>query len=162
MFGGEADPGQPMSLPPLPALTPTDENIKRPPNAFILYLRAIKEGLSNANPQLSDLELNKLIGRSWQMSDETARGYYRGHATALADQFKELHPDYPESRPRKVITVSPAKTAEPIRLKVILDGCEQDGILPGPQLTEDPLGLLKVPVKGSQGFEHGATLGEYE
>jgi hypothetical protein len=138
MFGPDgADlPAQPLSL------TPEDEAMKRPPNAFILFCRAVAPAVTSANPGMSHLDVNHLLGKMWQVSDKAAKSYYREQARQLMDSFKASHPDYYELRHKRQHTRTTVKAPEPIRIRVVLDGGEPTPV--GPPLADDPLALLKM------------------
>jgi hypothetical protein len=138
MFGPDsADlPAQPLSL------TPEDEALKRPPNAFILFCRSVGPSVTAANPGMSELQVNHLLGKMWQVYDRPSKDYYREQAQELMDTFKLVHPDSYEFRHKKHQPHANIKAAEPIRIKVLLDGGEPQPI--GPPLADGPLALLKM------------------
>ena len=98
-------------------------NEKRLPNAFILFMKAVSPSVSQNNPNLSQNDVDKLIGKMWQMADDATRNEFREQAKQIAETFKSLHPDYVEpSRKKKVLTQQSIKSPEPIQIKVILNG----------------------------------------
>ena len=98
-------------------------NEKRLPNAFILFMKAVSPSVAQNNPDLSQNEIDKLIGKMWQMADDATRIEFREQAKQIAETFKTLHPDYVEpSRKKKVIASQIEQTPEPIQIKVVLNG----------------------------------------
>ncbi|KAK8888120.1 Transcription factor SOX-17 [Tritrichomonas musculus] len=94
---------------------------KRPPNAFILFMKAVSPSVSQSNPNLSQNDINKLIGKMWQMAEETIRNEFREQAKQLAETFKNMHPNYIEYTKKKKVMSQPGDVPEPIRIKVILN-----------------------------------------
>jgi hypothetical protein len=124
------------------SLTSEDEAMKRPPNAFILFCRAVAPAVTSANPGMTDLDVSHLLGKMWQVSDKAAKNYYREQARKLMDAFKAIHPDDYELRHKNQHGRTTVKAPSPIRIKVVLDGGEQQPFRP--PLADDPLTLLKM------------------
>jgi hypothetical protein len=100
-------------------LLPEDEAAKRPPNAFILFCRTIQPSLRAENPDLSDIEIYRLIGKMWQLAEDSMRGFYREQAKTLSDAYRASHPEYDAEKRKKPLPTSATKAPEPIRLKVV-------------------------------------------
>jgi hypothetical protein len=122
----------------LAVLTADDEAAKRPPNAFILFCRSLKPSLMD-DPEITELDANRLLGKMWQVTDEQTHIYYREQAIQLADLYRSLHPDYDDLRRKKQPPHQNIKVADPIRIKVILDATEFDQAV-----ADDPMALLKI------------------
>jgi hypothetical protein len=127
---------------PALVLLPDDEAAKRPPNAFILFCRTLRPSIRSENPDLTEVDINRILGKMWQVADEGSRGYYRDYAKQLSDEFRARHPEYEEERRKKHLPRTSTKGPEPIRLRVVLQAgeVEQTGIT----LADDPLTLLKI------------------
>jgi hypothetical protein len=121
MYGSEVDTAAPPPVAELSTLTTEDETLKRPPNAFILFYRAVHAAVLTEHLELADLEVNRLIGRMWRATDDQTRGYWRDRARTLADLFRTVHPDWEELKHKKAnCKTASVRLPEPIRLKVIL------------------------------------------
>jgi hypothetical protein len=132
MFAPDVDPNSAVPLDAAQTLTSEDENLKRPPNAFILFYRAVHAAVLTDHLDLPELEINRLIGQMWRATEESTRAFYREQAKNLAEAFREIHPDYDEQRHKKPASRSAlVKLPEPIRLKVILND-------PGLEITPGP------------------------
>lgn len=115
-------PQETITLPPA-QLTPDDEDRQRPPNAFIIFDRAMRSEVSWTDVAPEDI--GRQIGRLWQAADEQTREVYRQQARELREVWQQLHPgETPDTRKRRN-PVQPTKTAEPIRIRVILDGGDE-------------------------------------
>jgi hypothetical protein len=101
-------------------LLPEDEMAKRPPNAFILFCRAIQASIRAENPEISNPDIYGLIGKMWQLTDETMRTFYRDEAKTLGETFRATHPEYESEKRKKPVPLSAVKPPEPIRLKVLI------------------------------------------
>ena len=140
MFVEEKPPEQPQEAIALTAaqITAEDEDRHRAPNAFILYDRAMRQEFA-VNSELSPEEISRTIGRLWQAADDQTREVYRQQARELREVWQQLHPgETPEPRKRRN-TVQPTKTAEPIRIRVILDGGDVAPPSPTVPSVEHPL-----------------------
>jgi hypothetical protein len=131
MLGTDPDLPLPVPVAEPPGLTAEDEVHQRPPNAFILFYRAIHAAVITDNLHLPDLEVNRLIGRMWQSADEQTRSYYREQARTVADLFRQIHPDFDELKRKRInFKTASVKVPEPVRVKVILS--DHDIGIPGP------------------------------
>lgn len=102
-----------------PHVSHDDDEKQRPPNAFILFDRAIREEFMRANPMLPPEEIGRSIGHLWRVQDEERRDVYRRQAHELRAAWHQMHPG--ESRPGPRRRQHVAKMPEPIRIRVILD-----------------------------------------
>jgi hypothetical protein len=140
MFAPESDPLNPTALGAQPSLTAEDEKLKRPPNAFILFHRAVHAAVLTEHLDLPQLEVNRLIGRMWQTADEQSRNYYRDHARTCSDVFRTLHPDMDDMKHKKTTPkTASVKVPEPIRVKVVL----LDRDIGGSAQSLQPVGLYE-------------------
>jgi hypothetical protein len=110
-------------------LTPEDEAMKHPPNAFVLFRGAI----APANPGMSGFDISQLLGKMWQVSNNATKTYYRKQARLLMDAFKAAESDDSELRHKRQHPRTNIQVMAPIRIKVVLDGGEQQ-----------PFALLKM------------------
>jgi hypothetical protein len=113
---------------PAAVILPEDEAARRPPNAFILFCRAVRPSICAENPAMSDADIYGLIGKMWQLTDESLRAFYREQAKTLAEAYRAAHPDYEIEKRKRPAQLPGAKAPEPIRLKVLLeDGAIGEG-----------------------------------
>lgn len=110
-------------------------DIKRPPNAFIIFYKHWKTELlaSKDNIPTKDNipsnEIDRMIGKMWQMADEETKANYREQAKQLSELFKQVHPESSEPRKRKNISLQ-SNVPEPIQIRVILNpDSNQEGLL---------------------------------
>jgi hypothetical protein len=101
-------------------LLPEDEMAKRPPNAFILFCRAIQASIRAENPEMSNTDIYGRIGIMWQLTDEMTRTFYRDEAKTLGETFRATHPEYESEKRKKPVPPSAVKPSEPIRLRVLI------------------------------------------
>lgn len=138
-------PREPMVPPPQPQITAEDEEKRRPPNAFILFDRAMRQAMAIQNPDLTPEEINRSMGSLWQLTDETVRNIYRQQAQELKELWHQLHPGEVVEVRKKRTTSSQAKMPEPIRIRVILDGGCSMTPLVQPATVDPPLLVPGVP-----------------
>lgn len=139
-------PRDAIAPPPHAQITAEDEEKRRPPNAFILFDRAMRQAMAIQNPELTTEEINRSMGSLWQLTDEQVRNVYRQQAQELKELWHQLHPGEVIEMRKKRISVSQAKTPEPIRIRVILDaGSPLASAIPHPATVDPPLLVPGVP-----------------
>ena len=124
------------------------EDDKLPPNAFILFMRAVRNTVPQDNlTDVNEDDIEPLIGKMWQMLDEETKNLYRAQAKEAYKKFKKEHPNYMEKKAPKNIEIN-EKKCEPMHIKVIFN---DDNNSSATQLS-DPLSLLKIPQKENNEF----------
>ncbi|OHT13895.1 HMG box family protein [Tritrichomonas foetus] len=138
------EPENPLAQDPIQQIVNMDlENsvdIKRPPNAFIIFYRNCKPEILKAKENLTANEIDRMIGNMWHMADEETRSQYREQAKQLAEIFKNVHPDFIDSSRKRKNPSQLSKVPEPIRIRVILKADQPQQI----PLQDDPLAELKT------------------
>ena len=117
-------------------------DLKRPPNAFIIFYRNVKSELLKTKGDIAENEIDRMAGKMWNMTDEQTKNQFREQAKQLAEVFKTMHPDFIESPRKRRTTIPQSKIPEPIKIRVILHPEQQHQ-----QNSEDPLGALTAPPK---------------
>lgn len=79
---------------PKPVEKESENPIKRPPSAFILYCQDKREKALQENPKIKPQELIKLLGKQWKEIGDSDKKQYRDRAAELLKSFKETIPDY--------------------------------------------------------------------
>jgi hypothetical protein len=88
---------------PLPSPEP-----HRPPNAFILFSKTVRESVRCAQPGKTNIEYTKVMARMWKETPEEEKAKFKDEAAKLQKEFKTKFPDYTyresKNRRRKGIT----------------------------------------------------------
>lgn len=100
----------------------SSDNIKVPPNAFAIYMKEQHNIVSMENPNLSENDVCRLIGRMWLVSTDEFKEKYRIEAKQLREKFKIENPSFTEKilkkkKPKSESIMEP----HPITVKVIID-----------------------------------------
>nr|QDH06241.1 mating type 2 HMG1/2 protein [Epichloe sylvatica] len=82
--------------PPVSAKT---TKIPRPPNAYILYRKERHNTVKDANPGITNNEI-QILGRAWNLETRDVRQRYKDMADRVKQALLEKHPDY-QYKPRK-------------------------------------------------------------
>ncbi|OZJ05343.1 hypothetical protein BZG36_01576 [Bifiguratus adelaidae] len=69
------------------------ERLVRPPNAFILFNKELRNKLKQANPHMQVAEISKAIGGQWRALDDSERQKYVEAARDIKAALKDKHPN---------------------------------------------------------------------
>lgn len=80
--------------------------IKRPPNAFLLYMKEMRISMQDELHNKNNLEITKIISEKWKNLSNDEKIPYKNRATELATDFKKDHPEYNYKKARKKKIIS--------------------------------------------------------
>ena len=85
----------------------------KPPNAFLLFSRAMRSQVQNANRSLSSREVSIELGKLWKELGEEEKIRYKEEAKRLFKEFKDQHPNYSYHKHPKEMYSGPIITQQP-------------------------------------------------
>lgn len=71
---------------------PEPRRVTRPPNAFMLFGKERRPLIAKDNPNLSNKEVSKLLGKEWHSLSDQEKDKYFQQSKLASQRHKQQHP----------------------------------------------------------------------
>ncbi|XP_065639956.1 sex-determining region Y protein [Hydra vulgaris] len=73
---------------------PREKTAKRPMNSFLLWAKSVRKNFSNDNPNLTNTEISRVLGKVWKEMSEVEKLPFIQSAKCLRTKFLNDYPNY--------------------------------------------------------------------